>query len=365
MIILYTLFYSRYIFALFKFKNEAPDFSDNELPFLSLIIPVRNESNHLPNLFTDINQQDYPKSRFEVIFINDHSEDNSPDLLRDACLKHHNFQWRSLTKGQNGKKMALHKGVGISSAEWIVQTDADCHLPREFLLSHAERIRTGDFHFIAGPVRITPGRSLWCKIEALEFLSLVASGMASFLIRKPTLCNAANMSYNKHFYFEALDYLPRSAIASGDDIFLLAAAKKLGKNIAFTASTAFPVEVVAHRNLHSFLRQRIRWASKAKHYKDKDQIILTLVVWLTNFGLLSLFSLVFINNQMLIPFIIAFLIKAVVDFIFLRIAARLFRLRVVLPYFPVLAIFYYFYVSIIGVLSLPGKYRWKLRAYTK
>ena len=50
--------------------------------FVSVIVPFRNESPTLPKIINDIILQTYPKDKFEVIFVNDNSTDNSPEIIK-------------------------------------------------------------------------------------------------------------------------------------------------------------------------------------------------------------------------------------------------------------------------------------------
>lgn len=100
---------------------------------ISVVIAARNEAHNLENLLCSIFNQRY--SDFEVIIVNDRSEDNSLQILENFKKNNptKNFHFISITEkpqNWNGKKYALHTGIQAAKNEIILLTDADC-LPKD------------------------------------------------------------------------------------------------------------------------------------------------------------------------------------------------------------------------------------------
>ncbi len=80
--ILYLLIIGSFAFGFDKVKLFKLENSPSKTKF-SVIVPFRNEAKNLPNLIKTIQLLQYPKELFEVIFVDDASEDSSEKTIRD------------------------------------------------------------------------------------------------------------------------------------------------------------------------------------------------------------------------------------------------------------------------------------------
>src|SRR4051794_5311204 len=102
-----------------------------EWPFVSIVVPARNEERNLPRLLPSLLGQRYP--RYEVIVVDDQSEDATPGILtewagRDPKLRV--IRGGELPEGWKGKPFAMHQGALAATGEWLLFTDADTdHAP--------------------------------------------------------------------------------------------------------------------------------------------------------------------------------------------------------------------------------------------
>lgn len=103
-----------------------------DIPFVSIIIPARNEEQHMGPLLSSLANQDYPANRIEVIVVDDHSNDQTASVSRSFP----GVQVLSLTGDDlnSYKKKALEKGIAAATGDWIITTDADCIVPPVGLL---------------------------------------------------------------------------------------------------------------------------------------------------------------------------------------------------------------------------------------
>jgi len=107
-------------------EAEAP--TGDEWPFVSIIVPARNEERNLPRLLPSLLSQKYPA--YEVIVVDDKSEDNTPTILsdwstRDERLKIVNGVELPRQEGWLGKPHAMHQGAQQAKGDWLLFTDAD------------------------------------------------------------------------------------------------------------------------------------------------------------------------------------------------------------------------------------------------
>lgn len=363
-ILIYLVAFVRYGNALLSVQASIHPPKEHCSPKISVIIPVRNEFNSLSLLIGDLDRQDYFHENYEVIFVNDHSDDGSAIYLFEVCQNRKNFKVCSLDDRIRGKKQAIDKGCSLARGNWIIQTDADCRLPAGFISGHADIASRGRVGLIAGPVLPEYRKGVWSSLESIEMMSLTGTGMASFLLGKPVMCSGANLSYSKLFYEEVREELLNVPSASGDDMFLLMQAKKLNKGMAYLDSIEYLVTTSVNRSIYSFMNQRVRWGSKARFYSDSDFLFISLIVWLVN-GIITLYLFSSFFSPLFLPvFIVSWIIKSLVDFRLLYLVSRIFRRTHQLRWFPVAALFYYFYVTVAGMMAMYGQYSWKDRPYS-
>ena len=112
--------------------------------------------------------------------------------------------------------------------------------------------------------------------------------------------------------------------------------------------------------LSGFLNQRKRWASKTSAYKDASAQWVSLLIFLVNLSFIALFI-----NEQLFVLTVFYLIKSIVDFIFLRKLCRFFEYDVPFYVFCILEIIYPFYIVWVAISSQIGHYSWKGRRYKK
>jgi glycosyltransferase involved in cell wall biosynthesis len=93
---------------------------------LSLVIPVYNEAASLPLLYDAIEKALKPlKQKWEVIFVDDGSRDNSLDVLRSLAAKNPNHVRALVFRRNFGQTAAISAGIDHAQGETIVLMDAD------------------------------------------------------------------------------------------------------------------------------------------------------------------------------------------------------------------------------------------------
>jgi cellulose synthase/poly-beta-1,6-N-acetylglucosamine synthase-like glycosyltransferase len=108
------------------------DIHDSDLPTVSVLIPMYNEKLVAKDILNAMVSVTYPKGRFEVIPINDHSTDTTGEILDEYALKHPMIKplHRHKEDDQRGKQAALNEAMQIATGEIIVVFDAD-YIPQK------------------------------------------------------------------------------------------------------------------------------------------------------------------------------------------------------------------------------------------
>ncbi|WBO85487.1 glycosyltransferase [Hymenobacter yonginensis] len=337
-------------------------------PRFSVLIAARNEANNLPHLLQDLASQTLPLAEFEVIIVDDHSTDATAALLTAAAgsspLLLRPVQLAALPGAGVGKKAAIQVALAQAHAPWVVCTDADCRVGPDWLRSYAALLAEAgpEVRFVSGPVLLT-GASTWLQqLSGLEFAGLVGTGGAGIAADTPTMCNGANLAYRPEAFAAVQGFAGNEHLPSGDDEFLL---HKLHAafpgSIRFLKHPAAIVRTAGPATLAALLQQRVRWASKWRHYRHAPSQQLAVLVLLANVALAAgLAALCW--QPALAPWVAAaWALKLGADYWFLAPVLQFLGQRRWLCWVPVLQLLYAPYALLVGLAGLRGGYVWKGR----
>lgn len=329
---------------------------------LSVLVAFRNEYNNLPNLLQGLKEQKYPSDHFEVILINDHSNDGSEQYAEEWCVQHENFRCIHSGMGDEGKKAALYLGTGASAYDYIVTTDADCVVTENWLAGFSRAFQVEKADFIVGVVipAITEKDSI--SFQVAEYCSLAASGASSAAAGNALFCSGANMGFRKGLFYQFMDPM-NGQFASGDDTFFLHRVKQnVSHRIVLLKSSLDYVKTVLPNTLPDFLRQRRRWVSKGRAYKDLSVINTSLLVILTNATLLASFlATLWGMNAWL--FCLMMSCKTATDYLLLRSFMKYYKIYLPLGRFIIFEFIYPLYLAVVLVAAAGIGFQWKGRYY--
>ncbi len=357
-IIFYMVLIWNYLRGL-KRLNAEEQLGINYHVRVSVVCAIRNEDLNVSRLCESLMNQTYPSKLTEFVFIDDHSEDQTPLILKNVARNDKRFHVVGLSNDQAGKKAALRKGVELASGEFILTTDADCRLPETWISEYIGFYARHQSKLILAPVKII-GVGFFSAVQQLEMLSLMGSTAGSTGIGKPIMSNAANMGFVKQVFAET-DL--KTAVPTGDDVFLLEHVKKsYPGEIDFLFSKKAIVET-SSSGAREFFHQRLRWASKSRYFSSRDIQYAGWIVALTN-GLLVLSLFLSIAwSWAIIVFGAGLFLKSIPDYLLIRRMAKFFKQKNVLKLFLPVQIIYPLYAVIFAFLGLIIPYRWKGRTY--
>ena len=359
--------YTRTLYGMKPYKTRAKDAYNI---FVSILIPIRNEADNIPALLADLARQTFPKHLFEIIIIDDHSTDDSIPRIREFQKNHPEIMLQIIENKQDNKissfkKNAITEGIKVAAGELIITMDADVSAGKEYLVYVVNYYLEKNPKMITGPVGYHQEKTLFEKLQALEFFSLTGITAAAVEIRKPVMCNGANLAYPKAVFTETGGF-GADGFVSGDDIFLLMKIKeKYGaESIRFLWAYEAMVWTRPQPGLKDFLHQRARWASKNKHFQ-KDIFSVAITVFSVNLILVlllagSLFSLTYSA-----AFLIFQAIKILIDYPLTKKILKFARKEYLLKYFVPLSLVYPYYIVVSAIKGMAGKFNWKERTYSK
>jgi cellulose synthase/poly-beta-1,6-N-acetylglucosamine synthase-like glycosyltransferase len=356
---IYAALITQLAFGIVKMnKRNSVQLSSPKTNF-SIIVPFRNEGENLPFLLQSIEKINYPTELFEVILIDDESEDSWK--LEDGRWKYEVKTIPNQRKSNSPKKDAIETAIQIAKYNWIVTIDADCEVPENWLQVFDGKIQNKDVKMCIGSVGYKTESGFLHDFQNNDFLSLQGVTAGSFGIEKPFMCNGANFAYEKDFFRTLNGFEGNNNLASGDDVFLLQKALKsapekiayLGNlNLVFTKSCT---------SWKALINQRMRWASKTSAYANWYPKVLGIIVFVTNLSGLLLLVAPFYKIGMLQITIYFWILKFGIDFMFLKFSSAYFRL----PFKNFLSSFlcYPFFTVLVVGKAMFGKFEWKERRF--
>ncbi|TRX62134.1 glycosyltransferase [Fulvivirga sp. M361] len=363
-LIVYLIWMLRVLWAWYSLMRSVKNDIDTDPAvnhFYSIVIPFRNEEHNLRALLASIEANDFPKECYEVILVDDHSEDASNAVI-ELYLKSSDANLRIFsTDDKKGKKNALNRGIAEANGKVIITTDADCEVAQHWLSSIAYYFEHRQASVVSGAVTFHGESSVFQRMQVQEFATLVGVGAASIYLGKPGMCNGANLAFTKSAFHEVGGYSDNDHLASGDDEFLLhKIAKQHPDGIYFNTQGQSFVSTRALSSLKAFIQQRRRWASKWRYYDDLRNSLLAAFIGVVNIAVILSLLLISFQGYGLIPIL---LLKAFMEWIFIARVLRFTNKKSTFISFVLLYILYPFYVVYFAVVSNFGGYSWKGRRY--
>jgi cellulose synthase/poly-beta-1,6-N-acetylglucosamine synthase-like glycosyltransferase len=342
---------------------SAPEFqpqSNTARVPVSVIVPARNEEKNIAALLRALEQQTYPRELVQVIVANDQSTDNTAAIAKGfsgTTIVHLNGETSSAHK-----KRAIEEAIKIATGDLIMSTDADCLPPRDWIQTVVSFREENHSRFVAAPVTFQNNSSMLQVFQALDFLVLQGITGASVMKNVHSMCNGANIAYEKTAFFEVKGFEGIDNIASGDDMLLMhKICRQFPGQVHYLKSKEAVVVTHPMTTWKDFFYQRIRWASKATFYDDKRILWALLLVYLFNLSFLALLVSGFWFHILWMYLIIFLVAKTIVELPFVYSIAKFFNKQPLLKYFFFFQPLHIAYTILIGCLGQFGKYEWKGR----
>ncbi len=121
------------------------------MPLISVVIPVYNEQECLPALFERLDRlQASSSERYEFIFVDDGSSDQSRSIISDLAERHSNVKYVFFSRNF-GHEIATTAGIDHATGDAVVIIDADLQDPPELIPQLIQKWQQG--YQVAGPPR--------------------------------------------------------------------------------------------------------------------------------------------------------------------------------------------------------------------
>lgn len=335
---------------------------DDKLPGVSVIVPMRNEEDNAGATLQALAAQDYA-GEWEVICVDDRSEDGTGRILREFCAADPRFSHLAIPAHApavpSPKKRALAAGFAAAKGEILMTTDADCLARPGWLSSMAGRFGPG-IGIVQGPKRIRGDGTLLSRYQEQEVFGLVSIEAATFAMGRPMIASAPSLAYRRSLYEEVGGFQGLEDTVSGDDDLLVRKMQKVpGWRVAYNPDPEACVTTSPAPTWKAMLIQRARWASNGAHYDEKGFVALLCCIYAFYWWLALSPILVLCGVVPAWLFLVPAAVKLACNAVFLSVTSRRLGHAGILRHLLWCEILHVPIILAAVILGHLGLYRWK------
>jgi poly-beta-1,6-N-acetyl-D-glucosamine synthase len=245
---------------------------------VSVIICARNEGENLSKFLPPVLEQDYPD--FEVIVVNDCSEDNSYLVLGNFLLQYPHLKISTVNKDPkftHNKKFAQFIGIKAAKNELLLFTDADCRPESDQWLRMMTSHFTEKTDFVLGYGGYMTMNGLLNRYIRYDCLTIAIQYLGMALKGLPYMGVGRNLAYRRDVFFKNNGYGAHNHLISGDDdLFVNSNAR--GKNTTVEFRPETHTRSVPASSLAKWIIQKKRHLTTAPYYRFRDKFLLSMEV---------------------------------------------------------------------------------------
>jgi len=350
------LFYYLFFYLQLAFVKEQNNIEN--IP-ISVIICAHDEAENLEIFLPLVLKQNYPT--FEVIVVNDCSEDNTEDVLKIFQKQYFNLNVTTIKKDEkftHGKKLAQTIGIKAAKYETLLFTDADCYPENEnWIKSVCSNYRTST-EIVLGYGAYEKTKGFLNKVIRFDTFFIALQYLSFALAGVPYMGVGRNLSYKKNLFFKNKGFANHARLLSGDDdLFVNETADSKNTKVAINAHS-FTLSV-PKKKFNFWLSQKKRHRTTFTRYKLKHKVLLALEPISRMLFYVCLITLLAFNFYPIIV-ISFFALRLIVQMLVIYFATRKLHEKDLLLYSPIFD-FIFIFIGFIIFFSRKHKnpYAWR------
>jgi glycosyltransferase involved in cell wall biosynthesis len=216
-VVLFQILYYIFIFSKFSFhKQKLVDANVNHP--VSIVITAKNDAHRLLNTLPELLTQDYPC--YEVVVVNDNSDDETPQVIIDFQNRFNNLKMVNLESSVTtikGKKFPLSLGIKEATYEHVLLTDADCMPASNQWLKLMARHFNNKTKIVLGFNNIRKRTGLFNGLVRFDKLHQAIQFFSYCLAKIPFMGIGQNLAYTKTIFFNNNGFASQNHLQFGDD----------------------------------------------------------------------------------------------------------------------------------------------------
>ncbi len=254
---------------------KSPDRLSDGTP-VSVIVCARNEENNLREFLPSVLEQDYPS--YEVIVVNDCSEDNSFNVLGEYLSKYPHLKVSTVNKDPkftHNKKFAQFIGIKAATNDLLLFTDADCKPATSKWISVMASHLNEETDFVLGYGGYMAGKGLLNRYIRYDTMVIAVQYFGMAIRGIPYMGVGRNLGYKKDLFFKNKGFGSHSHLISGDDDLFVNKIATRG-NTAVEFSPESHTRSVPAVTLEEWFKQKKRHMTTARYYRPGSKTLLLL-----------------------------------------------------------------------------------------
>jgi glycosyltransferase involved in cell wall biosynthesis len=328
---------------------------------VSVIICARNEAENLSNFLQAVLEQDYPN--YEVIVVNDCSEDNSYNVLGKYLIQYPHLKISTINKDPkftHNKKFAQFIGIKAAKNDILLFTDTDCQPESDKWLEGMTSHFDDKISFVLGYGGYLKEKGLLNSYIRYDSMTIAMQYLGMAIRGIPYMGVGRNLAYRRSVFFSNNGYGAHNHLISGDDN-LFVNTNAFGENTCVEFRNGTHTRAIPCSGIKEWITLKKRHLTTAPYYKLRDKLLLitepvTRLFFYSAF--IALLSFTFLWPYVLAVFGIRLLVQII---IFAMVQKKLNE-----PGLIIYSLFFDIFSPVInGIVYLsnirirPGKNRWK------
>ncbi len=342
-------------------KADASPIVTGYEPTVSVIVAARNEELYIEKCIRSLASMDYPAEKIEIIIVNDHSTDNTQNIINHHKTLHPGIKAITpATPGGNlwGKTNAVTHGIENSSGEILMFTDADCTVKPSWVRETVKYFdkETG---IVGGFTQLTSSR-IFEGIQALDWMFLFGLASATAGWNIPLTAIGNNLSVRRNAYDATGGYRKIPFSVTEDYSLVQAVLTMTNYRLRFPLNEGSLVFSNACQSFTQLFRQKQRWGVGGLDMIPRGKVIMA-VGWI-----FRILFLVMLATGNLLTAGAGMLFIVIMEGLFLEKPIRKFGIQHLLKNFFVFEVYFFLYVLLLPFIAiLSRQIVWKERKLDK
>jgi cellulose synthase/poly-beta-1,6-N-acetylglucosamine synthase-like glycosyltransferase len=329
-------------------------------PFVTIMVAARDEEDFIGDCILSLLKIDYPRTKFEIIIINDSSTDKTPQIVQSFINTERNLKMITTAVGNGnlrGKTNAIAQGMNTAKGELVLFTDADCRVPPSWVKETVKYF--GDDTGIVGGFTLLNANRSFEGIQALDWLFLFCLASATSGLKIPLTAVGNNLAVRMRAYKEVGGYENIPFSVTEDYALVQAIIQRTKYKLQFPIESNCLIQSSACKSWEQLYRQKKRWGVGGLDMVFRGYIIM-FIGWMAK--LLLLISFVLLSAQ---TAIIAFVLMGVGEMLFLGKILRRFKTSKYIKFAVPFLLYFLIYVLVIPFIAFFSRsVVWKKRNLT-
>jgi len=297
-VVLFQLLYYLFIFSKFSFHKQKLIEANENLP-VSVVITAKNDAHQLIKTLPEFLSQEYPC--FEVVVVNDNSDDETAQLIIDFQKRFNNLKMVNLESSVTnikGKKFPLSLGIKAATYEHVLLTDVDCFPASNQWITFMARHFNNNTKIVLGFSKIRKKVGFLNALIRFDKLHQAIQYFSYCLAKIPCMGVGQNLAYTKSIFFNNKGFASQNHLQFGDDdLFVNKVAD--AKNCAIEYAQEAHTTSRSGASFHNWMLLKM-FRSKTRRYYNSGKFLLNFYHFLmTTFYIALGFSIYFTMNNLI------------------------------------------------------------------